>query len=62
MSIDYTANFDAPLVTTSLTPGDDGEFSLRPRTLADYTNNHVAFNFGNVPVASQGHNTRCGKL
>jgi hypothetical protein len=32
------------------------------RTLADYTSNHTAFNFGNVPVASQGHNTRCRKL
>ena len=44
MSIDYTANFDAPLVTTSLTPGDDGEFSLRPRTLADYTGQEKAKN------------------
>ena len=42
MSIDYTANFDAPLVTTSLTPQDEGEFSLRPRTLADYTGQEKA--------------------
>ena len=42
MSIDYTANFDAPLVTTSLTPQDEGEYSLRPRTLADYTGQEKA--------------------
>ena len=44
MSIDYTASFDAPLVTTSLTPQDEGEFSLRPRTLADYTGQEKAKN------------------
>ena len=42
--------------------GDEMMTYLCRRTLADYTNNHVAFNFGNVPVASQGHNTRCRKL
>ena len=42
--------------------GDEMMTYLCRRTLADYTNNHVAFNFGNVPIASQGHNTRCRKL
>lgn len=37
MSIDYSGEFEAPLVTTSLTPQDEGEVSLRPKTLADYT-------------------------
>lgn len=37
MSIDYSQEeAQAPLVTTSLTREDDGESSLRPRTLAEY--------------------------
>lgn len=37
MSIDYShEEAQAPLVTTSLTREDDGEGSLRPRTLAEY--------------------------
>ncbi len=45
MSIDFTQSepsFDAPLVTTSLTPLDEGEFSLRPRSLSDYTGQEKA--------------------
>ena len=37
MSLDFSQDYEAPLVTTSLTPLDDGELSLRPRLLADYT-------------------------
>jgi len=42
MSIDFSsqdlgeAEDCAPLVTTSLTPADEGELSLRPKTLAEY--------------------------
>lgn len=42
MSIDFSQDFEAPLVTTSLTPQDDGELSLRPRSLADYTGQEKA--------------------
>ena len=48
MSIDYSGEFEAPLVTTSLTPQDEGEISLRPRTLADYTGQEKAK--GNLAV------------
>ena len=37
MSINYSDASDAPLVAPVLTPEDDGEVSLRPRTLAEYT-------------------------
>lgn len=48
MSLDFSQEYDAPLVTTSLTPQDDGEISLRPRTLADYTGQEKAK--GNLSV------------
>ena len=42
MSIDFTQNYEAPIVTASVTPMDEGEISLRPRTLADYTGQEEA--------------------
>lgn len=48
MSIDFSNDTQAPLVTTSLTPQDDGEFSLRPRSLMDYTGQEKAK--GNLAV------------
>ena len=48
MSIDYSDEFNAPLVTTSLTPQDEGEVSLRPKMLADYTGQEKAK--GNLAV------------
>ena len=48
MSLDFSQQYDAPIVTTSLTPQDDGEVSLRPRTLADYTGQEKAK--GNLSV------------
>ncbi len=42
MSIDFSAELEAPLVTTSAIPQDDGEFSLRPKTLLDYTGQEKA--------------------
>lgn len=42
MSIDFSQNYDAPLVTTSMTPLDESEFSLRPKTLEDYTGQEKA--------------------
>ena len=42
MSIDYSGELEAPLVTTSLTPQDEGENSLRPKRLADYTGQEKA--------------------
>ena len=37
MSIDFTQNYEAPIVTASVTPMDDSEIALRPKTLDDYT-------------------------
>ena len=42
MSLDFSQDFEAPIVTTSLTPQDDGEVSLRPKTLAEYTGQEKA--------------------
>ena len=42
MSLDFSQDFEAPIVTTSLTPQDDGEVSLRPKTLSDYTGQEKA--------------------
>ena len=42
MSIDFSQNYDAPLVTSALTPQDENECSLRPRTLSDYTGQEKA--------------------
>lgn len=42
MSIDFSQNYDAPLVTSALTPLDEGEFTLRPKTLRDYTGQEKA--------------------
>ena len=36
MSIDFSQDFDAPIVTTGFTPNDEGEFSLRPKRLIEY--------------------------
>ncbi|MGN0980970.1 MAG: Holliday junction branch migration DNA helicase RuvB [Candidatus Avoscillospira sp.] len=48
MSLDFSQEMEAPLVTTSRTPMDEGELSLRPRTLADYTGQEKAK--GNLAV------------
>ena len=48
MSLDFSQDYDAPIVTTSLTPNDDGEINLRPKTLADYTGQEKAK--GNLSV------------
>ncbi len=48
MSIDYSQNIEAPLVTASVTPLDESEFSLRPRSLQDYTGQEKAK--GNLAV------------
>jgi len=42
VSIDFSQNFDAPMVTSSLTPGDACEVSLRPRFLREYTGQEKA--------------------
>ena len=45
MGIDYAKDYEPqaePLVTKSFTPLDEGEFSLRPRRLADYTGQEKA--------------------
>ena len=36
MSIDFSQDYEAPIVTTSFTAGDDGEMTLRPRRLSEY--------------------------
>ena len=48
MSLDFSQQYDAPIVTTSLTPQDEGEISLRPKLLADYTGQEKAK--GNLSV------------
>lgn len=42
MSIDYSSNPGTSFVTTSYTPMDEAEFSLRPKTLSDYTGQEKA--------------------
>lgn len=37
MSIDYSAEFEEPIVSSSLIQMDEGEISLRPKQLEDYT-------------------------
>ena len=36
MSLDFSQQYDAPIVTTSLTPQDEGEISLRPKLLENF--------------------------
>ena len=51
MSIDFSNDFfeqEEPLVTTSLTRGDEAEFSLRPKTLREYIGQEKAK--GNLQV------------
>ena len=48
MSLEFSKEMDAPLITTSITPMDDGEISLRPRCLSDYTGQEKAK--GNLSV------------
>jgi len=48
MSLDFSQEFEAPLVTKSLTPLDEGEVTLRPKYLADYTGQEKAK--GNLSV------------
>ncbi len=48
MSLDFSQEMDAPIVTASFTPADDGEVNLRPKTLADYTGQEKAK--GNLSV------------
>ncbi|MBQ5468865.1 MAG: Holliday junction branch migration DNA helicase RuvB [Oscillospiraceae bacterium] len=42
MSIDFSQDYEAPIVTAGVTPMDEGEISLRPKTLADYTGQEEA--------------------
>ncbi|MBR6119650.1 MAG: Holliday junction branch migration DNA helicase RuvB [Oscillospiraceae bacterium] len=42
MSIDFSQDYEAPVVTASVTPLDEGELSLRPKTLRDYTGQEKA--------------------
>ena len=42
MSIDFSQDFSAPIVTSSVTPMDEGELTLRPKTLMDYTGQEKA--------------------
>ena len=48
MSLDFSREYETPLVTTTMTPMDDGEISLRPKFLADYTGQEKAK--GNLSV------------
>ena len=48
MSIEFSEEMDAPLITTGRTPLDAGEVTLRPQTLRDYTGQEKAK--GNLKV------------
>lgn len=48
MSLDFSKEMEASLITTSVTPMDDGEISLRPKSLMDYTGQEKAK--GNLAV------------
>jgi len=48
MSLDFSRDYEEPLVTTKATPLDDGENSLRPKSLQDYTGQEKAK--GNLAV------------
>ena len=48
MSLDFSREYETPLVTTTMTPMDEGEVSLRPKSLADYTGQEKAK--GNLSV------------
>lgn len=42
MSIDFSQQTDAPMIVNSFTPQDEGEVSLRPKMLYDYTGQEKA--------------------
>ncbi len=48
MSIEFSQEYEAPIVTPNLTAQDSGEVSLRPKLLADYTGQEKAK--GNLSV------------
>ena len=48
MALDFSQEMEAPLITTSLIPGDSGEVNLRPQTLSEYTGQEKAK--GNLSV------------
>lgn len=60
MSIDFSSNEpfieEEPLVTTSFTPEDEGEYSLRPKTLKEYIGQEKAK--GNLEVFIQAAKMR----
>ena len=48
MSIEFSQELDAPIITPTLTGQDAGEVSLRPKLLTDYTGQEKAK--GNLSV------------
>ncbi len=48
MALEFSQEMEAPLITTSLIPGDSGEVNLRPQTLSEYTGQEKAK--GNLSV------------
>ena len=42
MSIEFSQELEAPLITPTLTSQDGGEVNLRPRLLSDYTGQEKA--------------------
>ena len=48
MALEFSQEMDAPIITTSLMPGDSQDASLRPQTLRDYTGQEKAK--GNLSV------------
>ena len=48
MALDFSQEAEAPIITTSLIPGDAQDATLRPQTLAEYTGQEKAK--GNLSV------------
>ena len=60
MSLDFSQEYEAPLVSATLSPLDEGEVSLRPKTLADYTGQEKAK--GNLAVYIEAARRRSESL
>ena len=60
MSIDFSQDYEAPLVTTSFTPADESEFSLRPKRLTEYNGQEkVKENLSVYIAAATSRSTMC---
>ena len=61
MSLDFSQKYDAPIVTTSLTPQDDGEVSLRPKLLSEEIEAVKKYLAHEYQIYTEVTSTRAGK-